>query len=135
MKILIICNYSSGLYTFRGMLIQELIKKGHTVKALVPNLDDENEKIAENNLKKMHCVLKRVPMERRGMNPLKDFGLREKLLSNSKKDATGFGVNLHDKAEYIWRNGMQSIKDSICCKCYRSWNRISGKWNIKKTCN
>lgn len=85
MKILIICNYSSGLYTFRGMLIQELIKKGHTVKALVPNLDDENEKIAENNLKKMHCVLKRVPMERRGMNPLKDFGLMKNYYQTVKK--------------------------------------------------
>lgn len=75
MKILIICNYSSGLYRFRGMLIEELIKKGHTVKAIVPELDDENEKKAEQDLENIHCDLKRVPMERRGMNPLKDLGL------------------------------------------------------------
>ena len=43
MKILIICNYSSGLYKFRGMLIQELIKQGHTVRAIVPKLEDPNE--------------------------------------------------------------------------------------------
>lgn len=85
MKILIICNYSSGLYTFRGMLIQELIKKGHTVKAIVPKLDDEHEKRAENNLKKMHCALKRVPMERRGMNPLRDFGLMKEYYKTVKK--------------------------------------------------
>ncbi len=41
MKILIICNYSSGLYKFRGMLIQELVKQGHTVRAIVPKLDDK----------------------------------------------------------------------------------------------
>ena len=36
MKILIICNYSSGLYKFRGMLIQELIKQGHVYLAQPP---------------------------------------------------------------------------------------------------
>jgi len=85
MKILIICNYSSGLYTFRGMLIQELIKQGHTVKAIVPKLDDENEKKAENNLKKMHCAIKRIPMERRGMNPVKDLGLMRAYYATVKK--------------------------------------------------
>ena len=48
MKILIICNYSSGLYKFRGMLIQELIKQGHTVRAIVPKLEDPNEIKEEN---------------------------------------------------------------------------------------
>lgn len=75
MNILIICNYSSGLYTFRGMLIQELVKRGNTVKAIIPKLDDENEIKAEKNLKKLHCALKRIPMERRGMNPFHDIGL------------------------------------------------------------
>lgn len=85
MQILIICNYSSGLYTFRGMLIQELIKQGHTVKAIVPELDDENEKKAENKLKRMHCALKRIPMERRGMNPVKDLGLMRAYYQTVKK--------------------------------------------------
>ena len=75
MKILIICNYSSGLYKFRGMLIQELIKQGHTVRAIVPKLEDPNEIKEENNLKKLHCGLKRIPMERRGMNPVHDAKL------------------------------------------------------------
>ena len=75
MKILIICNYSSGLYKFRGMLIQELVKQGHTVRAIVPKLDDKNEIKEENNLKRLHCGLKRIPMERRGMNPVHDAKL------------------------------------------------------------
>ena len=49
MKILIICNYSSGLYTFRGMLIQELIKKGHTVNAIIPETEEEHEKFNKEN--------------------------------------------------------------------------------------
>lgn len=85
MNILIICNYSSGLYTFRGMLIQELIKRGHTVRAIVPKLENENEKKAENNLKEMHCALHRIPMERRGMNPVKDFGLMRAYYATVKK--------------------------------------------------
>lgn len=75
MKILIICNYASGLYTFRGMLIQELVKKRNIVRAIIPEPEDEKEKRAEIQLKKLHCGLKRVKMERRGMNPVHDISL------------------------------------------------------------
>ena len=75
MKILIICNYASGLYTFRGMLIQELVRKGNVVRAIIPKPEDEKEKRAEIQLKKLHCGLKRVKMERRGMNPVHDISL------------------------------------------------------------
>ena len=85
MKILIICNYSSGLYTFRGMLIQELIKKGHTVKAIIPETEEEHEKKAENDLKKLQCGLKRISMERRGMNPLHDIKLMLEYKKTIKK--------------------------------------------------
>lgn len=85
MKILIICNYSSGLYTFRGMLIQELVKRGHIVKAIVPETSDQNEKKAEENLKRLHCGLKRIPMERRGMNPIHDLKLMKEYLKTVRK--------------------------------------------------
>lgn len=85
MKILIICNYSSGLYTFRGMLIQELIKKGHTVNAIIPETEEEHEKKAENDLKRLQCGLKRIPMERRGMNPLHDIKLMLEYKKTIKK--------------------------------------------------
>ena len=84
MKILIICNYSSGLYKFRGMLIQELVKQGHTVRAIVPKLDDKNEIKEENNLKRLHCGLKRIPMER-GMNPVHDAKLMFEYYKTVKK--------------------------------------------------
>ena len=85
MKILIICNYSSGLYTFRGMLIQELVKRGHIVKAIVPETSDQNEKKAEENIKRLHCGLKRIPMERRGMNPIHDLKLMKEYLKTVSK--------------------------------------------------
>lgn len=85
MKILIICNYSSGLYTFRGMLIQELIKKDHTVNAIIPETEEEHEKKAENDLERLQCGLKRIPMERRGMNPLHDIKLMLEYKKTIKK--------------------------------------------------
>lgn len=85
MRILIICNCSTGLESFRGMLIHELVKKGHVVKAIVPQSDEQKEINAESRLKKMRCDLKRVPMERRGMNPVKDLGLFHKYYKTVKK--------------------------------------------------
>lgn len=75
MKILIICNNATGLYSFRGMLIKSLIEKGHSVSAIVPVVDGNNELIAEEQLTKLNCSLIHVPIDRRGMNPLKDFKL------------------------------------------------------------
>lgn len=75
MNILIICNNAVGLYSFRGMLIKSLIEKGHNVSAIVPIIDGKNELIAEEQLTKLNCSLIHVPIDRRGMNPLKDFKL------------------------------------------------------------
>ena len=85
MNILIICNCATGLEIFRGMLIQELINKGNIVKAIVPKTDEKKELDAENRIKKMHCDLKRVSMERRGMNPLHDIGLMKEYYKTVKK--------------------------------------------------
>ena len=75
MNILIICNCASGLEAFRGMLIRELIKEGNTVSAIVPLVDNEKEWISEKQIEEMECRLIRIPMERRGMNPLHDLKL------------------------------------------------------------
>lgn len=85
MKILIICNCATGLERFRGMLIQELIKRGDTVRAIVPQTEEKTELIAENQLKKMHCALKRIPMERRGVNPIHDFSLMKEYYKTIKR--------------------------------------------------
>lgn len=75
MKILIICNCASGLYRFRGMLIQELIAKGNAVSAVVPKTEEEKELLAEKQVEELGCPLVHTPLERRGMNPLKDVKL------------------------------------------------------------
>lgn len=75
MNILIICNCASGLDTFRGMLIKELIRRNNSVTAIVPQTDEAKEVIAENNLLKLNCGLIRIKMERRGINPFRDFKL------------------------------------------------------------
>lgn len=75
MKILIICNCATGLEVFRGMLIQKLVKERNVVSAIVPQTNDKKETDAEDGLKKMHCNLIRIPIERRGMNPFRDIQL------------------------------------------------------------
>ena len=75
MNILIICNCASGLEVFRGMLIQELVKEGNTVSAIVPLVDNKKEWISEKQIEEMDCRLIRIPMERRGMNPIHDLKL------------------------------------------------------------
>ena len=75
MNILIICNCASGLEVFRGMLIRELVKEGNTVSAIVPLVDNEKEWTSEKQIEEMDCCLIRIPMERRGMNPIHDLKL------------------------------------------------------------
>lgn len=75
MKILIICNFTSGLYKFRGMLIDQLVKRGHELHVIIPQTEDENEIEFEKKVQDFHCNLIRIPMERRGMNPIKDLSL------------------------------------------------------------
>lgn len=67
--VVIIANSSSGLYGFRGELIQEIIKKGHRVIALTPF----NGKIEE--LEELGVEVRQISMERRGINPFKDIKL------------------------------------------------------------
>ena len=49
MKILIICNCTTGLERFRGMLIEKLIEQKNRVSVIVPVSDEEKE------LKKCHA--------------------------------------------------------------------------------
>ena len=68
-KVLILTNNSGGLYRFRKELIMEMIKKGCEVFASTPfddNVDD---------LLGLGASLLNTPIDRRGMNPFKDFRL------------------------------------------------------------
>lgn len=78
MKILILTNSDVGLYLFRKELISELLKDNEVHIALP--FGDYITKF-----KDMSCKLYDTPMDRRGMNPIKDFGLLTKYFFLEKK--------------------------------------------------
>ena len=59
-RVLIICNCSSGLNDFRGMLIDKLISKGREVFAIVPMTDLKEELHAERQLESRNVNLLRI---------------------------------------------------------------------------
>lgn len=74
-KVLILCNCASGLYDFRGMLIRSFIQNNYEVLAVVPVDEEPVELAAEKKLQDLGCILQRMPIDRRGINPIKDIGL------------------------------------------------------------
>lgn len=68
MKILILANHDLGLYQFRKELIQELLKKGEVFISLPTGRFIKD-------FEKMGCKFIETPVDRRGINPLKDLEL------------------------------------------------------------
>lgn len=68
-KILILSNHFITLYNFRRELIDKLIKDGNKVYISIPN-SDENEYFS-----KIGCEIIETDVDRRGINPVKDFKL------------------------------------------------------------
>lgn len=77
-KILILSNHFITLYNFRKELIKQLNDKGHEVYISIPKSDDNN--FFEN----MGCKLIDTSIDRRGINPIKDFALILKYLKIMK---------------------------------------------------
>lgn len=69
MKILILANNDIGIYKFRKELIEKLISLGHEVYISLPY----GEFVPL--LKQIGCKFVDTPIDRRGVNPLKDFKL------------------------------------------------------------
>ena len=68
MKILILSNSDVGLYQFRKELIQELLKGNNVVISLPYG------ELVE-PLKEMGCSFIDTQVDRRGLNPVRDFNL------------------------------------------------------------
>lgn len=79
MKILILANNSGGLHDFRGDLIATLLRE-HRVIASTPF----NDKVSE--LKKLGCQLIETPVDRRGVNPVRDIRLFRTYCTLLKKE-------------------------------------------------
>lgn len=68
-KVVLLSNHDAYTYNFRKEIIQELINKNYKVYIVLPY----GEKVEL--LKQMGCECIDLPLDRRGMNPLKDFKL------------------------------------------------------------
>lgn len=82
MNILILANFDVGLYRFRQELIRELLKE-HSVAIALP----DGELVRP--LEEMGCRFYEIPVDRRGVNPVKDAALfmgYRKLIRQIKPD-------------------------------------------------
>ncbi len=88
MKVLILTNYANGLYLFRKELLLSFLEEGHEVLVSLP--PDENvEKLRTLGIADKKINIIETPFERRGNNPIKDFGLFRaylKMLDKQKPD-------------------------------------------------
>lgn len=81
-KILILANSSGGLYDFRNELVKRLLER-YEVAASLPD------EVRTKELEEEDCRVIRIPMNRRGVNPVEDFRLLcayHRLLKKEKPD-------------------------------------------------
>lgn len=74
MKILILANYANGLWLFRKELLLALLEDGHEVVVSLP-ADENVSKLKALTFGQRKIEIIDTPFERRGTNPVKDFGL------------------------------------------------------------
>lgn len=79
MKILILANFGMGLYNFRKELLNKLLGDDHEIYVSIP--EDEY----SNKIREMGCKIINTNVDRRGMNPLKDYKLYRNYKSIFKK--------------------------------------------------
>ena len=71
MKVLVLSSLAYSLINFRGALLKEMRRQGHTVVAAAP---DRNAKV-EQQLGADEIAFRLTPMERTGTNPFRDLRL------------------------------------------------------------
>src|SRR5690554_3261410 len=70
-RIAIIAGFSNSLINFRGPLVKALRDEGLEVHALAPALTSDD--VTRNKLEEWGVLVHDVPMQRAGINPLKDL--------------------------------------------------------------
>lgn len=68
-RILILSNHFITLYNFRKELINKLIEDGHDVFIAMPKAEENN------YFSNKGCKIIETPIDRRGINPISDFGI------------------------------------------------------------
>lgn len=100
-KVLILANNASGLYDFRNELLLSLLND-FEVHVSLPDADEVPELLKEG------CLIHHTSLDRRGMNPLRDFKLLmayAKLLKEIKPDVV------------LTYTIKPNIYGSLCCRC------------------
>jgi lipopolysaccharide/colanic/teichoic acid biosynthesis glycosyltransferase/glycosyltransferase involved in cell wall biosynthesis len=77
MKVVLIASLSYSLTNFRGALISAILAEGHEVVACAPD-DDPETAAALSAMGARYC---RIPMDRTGLNPLRDLATLRRLVS------------------------------------------------------
>lgn len=78
-RILILSNHFITLYNFRKELIKRLNDEGHEVHISMPKSDDNK------YFEEMGCKIIETSVDRRGINPVRDFGLIMKYIRIMKE--------------------------------------------------
>ena len=73
MKIAILGNQARAISNFWSVLIQELTSQGHEILCLVPTPEQPEEQEWEAKLLALGVRLVRYPLDRKGLNPLRDM--------------------------------------------------------------
>lgn len=103
MKILILANFDVGLYQFRSDLIKALLKKHEVVLSL-----PDGELVRP--LEEMGCRFFDTPIDRRGINPVKDFRLLWRYLRLLRKQKPDLVITYTIKP---------NIYGGIACRLHR----------------
>lgn len=102
-KLLILVNHYNTLRIFRRELLEEISRQGNQIVVSMPECDEENKKLIES----YGCKIIFTPLERRGMNPVKDIDLLFKYISLIKQ------INPDKVITYTIK---PNIYGSIACK-------------------
>ncbi|EET85920.1 glycosyl transferase group 1 [Clostridium carboxidivorans P7] len=78
-RILILSNHFITLYNFRKELVEKLIEEGNEVFISIPK-DKENSFFSD-----MGCKIIEIPVDRKGVNPVRDIGLALNYIKIMKK--------------------------------------------------
>ncbi|PFM78978.1 capsular biosynthesis protein [Bacillus sp. AFS077874] len=140
-KVLFLSNHFITLYNFRKELISQLLEEGHEVYLSIPKSDENSFFI------KMGCKIIETPMDRRGINPFKDFALilrYIKIMKNLKPDivfsytikpniygsiASNFTKNR--QVSNITGTGGTFLKEDVLSRIAKSLYKISLKKSYK----
>ncbi len=81
-KIIVIGSYAPSLINFRGPLLKEMVGRDHEVLACAPDASPD----IQEKLKDLGAVYRNIPIDRTGLNPVRDIYTIFRLISLFRKE-------------------------------------------------